>query len=200
MSDGVNDKMMKAIEDIQTGKVEEQVIWQKDVPADEGHLYWVRDEAKGEPHLTIAWLTEAEFQKVLQKQDGNPDWTACGPVEPEGFTEKDLADIQKMRAEIEEPDPLEWSTQMGLIDEPVLHPLRAHDEENHENCWCNKKFPLFVHGHEVGIAVPLENGDYSMEFDDSNAGRLVKTLIDMGTENSFSIQNDQAILDLGEED
>ena len=129
-----NDEVMRAIEDIASGKVEEQIIWQKSDDAEEA------------------------------------------------------------------PDPLEYATQMGLYDEPVMHPLRAHDEENHENCWCHKKYPLIVHGHEVGVAIPLENGDYSMEFDDSNAGRLVKTLIDMGTENTFSITNDQAILDLGEED
>lgn len=141
-----NDEVMKAIEDIASGKVEEQVIWQK---------------------------------------------------KPEGVVYlEDLPD----NVVFEEPDPLEYATQMGLVDEPVMHPLRAHDEENHENCWCHKKLPLIVHGHEVGVAVPLENGDYSMIFDDSNAGRLVKTLIDMGTENSFSIQNDQGILDLGEED
>ena len=150
MSD--NDEVMKAIEDIATGKAEEQIIWQKsDTP------------------------------------------------------------------ETEEPDPLEYATQMGLYDEPVMHPelvsledlpdnvvideksFRAHDED-HKNCWCNKKIPVIVLGHDVGVAVPLENGDYSMIFDDSNAGRLVKTLIDMGTEHSFSISNDQGILDLGEED
>lgn len=155
-----NDEFMKAVEDIQTGKVEEKVIWEKG--------------------------------KTVSLEE-LPDGIALYP-NPDGTID------------IQEVDPLEHAVRSGDIEETpltgaldIVTKFRDH-EEDHEKCWCTKKLPLLVHGHEVGVAVPLANGDYSLQFDNSNAGRLVRTLIDMGTENSFSIVDDKGVLDLGEED
>lgn len=137
-----NEEINKAIEDIQTGKVEEQVIWEKGKTLANDDIY-------------------------------------------------DVNSLYPEKVSIEEA-PL-----TGALD--IVTQYRDH-EEDHDNCWCNKKYPLFVHGHEVGVAVPLATGDYSLQFDDSNAGRLVQTLLDLGTMNNFSIQDDKGILDLGEDD
>jgi hypothetical protein len=46
-----------------------------------------------------------------------------------------------------------------------------------QECWCSRTYPVTVNGEEVGRATPLEDGNYSIAFNDDEAGQEAQTKI-----------------------
>ncbi|UQS94738.1 hypothetical protein SEA_ZEINA_64 [Arthrobacter phage Zeina] len=61
--------------------------------------------------------------------------------------------------------------------------------DNHDDCWCQKTFPVHHQGAVVGKATPLEDGSYAIILThDGFEGTLLEDLLKAGVYNQFSIQ------------
>lgn len=69
-----------------------------------------------------------------------------------------------------------------------MRDFREHAPEG-EPCWCKEKAKVFLEGHVVGMATPLENGQYSIEFTADKAGKSAEQRISQGAINSISIRD-----------